>query len=100
MSKKIVTNFTEKELAQQLEKIGLERYRAGQIFRWIYKKGIFDFEKMTDIPKEKVNLLKESFEILNLSLIGTKISSDKTIKLLIKLSDGYCIESVLLNTQN
>lgn len=100
METNIVTSFTEKDFAKELEKFGIEKYRATQIFKWVYKKGVFDFAKMTDLAKDKINTLNDKFKLIDTKIFDVKISKDGTSKFLIKLSDGYCIEAVLLNDKS
>ncbi len=96
MNKIPITNLSKEELAKKLQIHDIESYRANQIFRWIFNKNIHDFEKMTDIPRNKLEILKENFLVLTSKLMDKKISKDGTVKFLIKLADDYYIETVLL----
>ncbi|MGQ9632277.1 MAG: 23S rRNA (adenine(2503)-C(2))-methyltransferase RlmN [bacterium] len=73
-----------------------EAYRARQIWRWI-NKGILDFERMTDLPRELQRKLKSEFRAEFLRIAEKCVSPiDGTTKFLFELSDGEYIESVLL----
>ena len=71
-------------------------YRIKQIWKWIYKKGVKDFDGMTDLSKEFREDLKSSFEIDLPSLVKEERSTDGTIKWLFKLGDGNKIETVFI----
>ncbi len=73
-----------------------KKYRATQLYIWLYEKRVDDFDKMSDISLKFREVLKEKF-ILTLPTIDIKqVASDGTIKLLLKLEDGNKIETVLM----
>ncbi len=75
---------------------GQKKYRATQLFIWIYEKKAKDFDEMSDISKSFREVLKEKYT-LELPKIYTKqVSSDGTVKLLLELSDGAKVETVLM----
>jgi 23S rRNA (adenine2503-C2)-methyltransferase len=74
-------------------------FHARQIIAWIYKKGVFDFEAMSDLPLDLRERLKENFYISNLKLTKSIKSCDGTEKLLFQLKDGNFIEAVIIPTQ-
>lgn len=72
------------------------KYRAKQLFSWIYEKGVNDFDLMSDISKKFIEVLKEKY-CLEKPLIYTKqVSKDGTIKLLLEMQDGAKVETVLM----
>lgn len=83
------------ELEKILIDMGEKKFRAKQIFSWLYK-GIESFDEMTDISKELIEKLKDNFVLNQISLIDFQKSKDGTIKYLFKLNDGHGIESVLM----
>ncbi|MBQ9313909.1 MAG: 23S rRNA (adenine(2503)-C(2))-methyltransferase RlmN [Clostridia bacterium] len=83
------------ELEELLLKMGEKKFRAKQIYAWLYK-GIESFDEMTDISKELINKLKDNFILNQLTLINFQKSKDGTIKYLFQLNDGHAIESVLM----
>jgi 23S rRNA (adenine2503-C2)-methyltransferase len=87
-----------KDLEAYLKGKGFPGFTADQIFSWIYKGGIYDFERMTDLSKALRNLLRRNFYILSLALIEKQVSSDGTEKFLFGLFDHQGIESVLIPT--
>tara|TARA_B100000963_G_scaffold143275_1_gene124744 strand:+ start:31153 stop:32208 length:1056 start_codon:yes stop_codon:yes gene_type:complete len=77
-----------------------KKFRAKQVYRWLWKRGVCNFDKMTDLSKNTIELLKKNF-FINYSTINSKIKSkDGTVKYLIKLFDGKLIESVLIPSKN
>jgi len=95
----VIISYTRKELIDLFEKNGFERYRADQVMRWIYKKGVTDFEAMTDLPKEFRKYLKENFKIHTLQFVKSVPSSDAE-KFLFRTEDGFLIETVLIRERD
>ncbi|MFH0989221.1 MAG: 23S rRNA (adenine(2503)-C(2))-methyltransferase RlmN [bacterium] len=94
--KKNLKGLTLPELQLFVESLGEKKYRAQQLFSWLYAKGAPSFEEMTDISKHFRLVLEGSASVDNLTLIHQKVSKDGTIKFLFQLSDGLKIESVLI----
>jgi 23S rRNA (adenine2503-C2)-methyltransferase len=89
-------NMSVKELEIFFETIGEKKFRAKQVFSWLYK-GVYEFEDMTDISKELRTKLEEYSFIEKLGILKTQISKkDGTRKYLFELSDGNTIEAVFL----
>ncbi len=85
------------ELENFVAELGWEKYRARQIFKWLYNKQVDDFSKMSDIPKDYREKLSEVADINELKLSTfEKSNCDGTIKFLFELKDGEKIESVLI----
>lgn len=101
MQKKDIKDFTLDELKRDIVKIKAEPYRAKQIFFWIYRKGIDDFGKITNISEQLKEKLCENYYISTIELSRHLKSSDgEAEKFLFKLSDGNFIESVLIYAKN
>ena len=79
---------------------GLPKYRGSQIYEWIWRKGVTDFNMMTNLSIELRSLLINKFIIKNSQLVCFQKSKDGTIKNKIKLYDGNYIESVLIPSNN
>lgn len=76
--------------------LGEKEYRAGQIFSWLHKKKVADFDKMTDIPQSLKDKLYETALIQNCSIVEKYTSKeDETVKYLYGVSGGF-IESVVM----
>ncbi|MCL4479347.1 MAG: 23S rRNA (adenine(2503)-C(2))-methyltransferase RlmN [Deltaproteobacteria bacterium] len=96
MAKTDIKNLSIKELELALKKLGMPAYSAKQIFVWLYKKHVSDFEQMTNISRHSRRSLSEQFEIASLRTLDKKVSRDNTTKYQFSLNDGYTIESVLI----
>jgi 23S rRNA (adenine2503-C2)-methyltransferase len=89
-------DFTTKELENAIGALGNEKYRARQLYQWVYNKGILDFAEMTNIAKGLRTVFKEMFDT-SLPKITEKIQSkDGSVKLGLSCSDGKIMESVLM----
>lgn len=84
------------ELAKILADANFRSFRAKQVWEGVYKKKIFDFLEITNLPLDLRNFLAENFEISLAKPLRKRTSLDDTGKYLFELSDGYFIESVLL----
>ena len=73
-----------------------KKYRASQIMDWLYIKRVKSFNEMTNLSKDLINLLEESFFFDKMEIIKEQSSTDVS-KYLIKLSDNNLIEAVLMN---
>src|SRR6266511_3738753 len=84
------------ELEAALESRGYERFRARQIYRWIYKRGVSDVAKMTDLSRSLRERLDTEFNLSTLRVVGDDLSVDGTRKFVLELADGRRIESVFI----
>ncbi|HBV04248.1 MAG TPA: 23S rRNA (adenine(2503)-C(2))-methyltransferase RlmN [Staphylococcus sp.] len=84
------------ELEDWLVEQSEPKFRAKQIFDWLYVKRINSFSEMTNLSKELREKLAHSFEITTLEVAVKQESKDGTIKFLFELQDGYTIETVLM----
>ena len=75
---------------------GVERFRARQIFRWIYRRGVPDVDAMTDLPRELRATLASDFTLTTPGVVRRERSIDGTEKFLLRLHDGREIESVFI----
>jgi 23S rRNA (adenine2503-C2)-methyltransferase len=75
---------------------GKERYRARQLYRWVYRRFVSEFDGMTDLSKEFRRLLSSSCRISAPPAERVDVSADGTEKFLFRLEDGETVESVLI----
>jgi 23S rRNA (adenine2503-C2)-methyltransferase len=75
---------------------GKERYRARQIFRWLYRRHVDDFAGMTDLSRDFRAVLSASCRISAPPAERVELSADGTEKYLFRLADGEAVESVLI----
>lgn len=100
MQKTVLSQFSKEELENYILSVGEKKFRAQQIFSWIWAKNARNFDEMTDIKKELREFLKENCEILDCKIKTRQISTDGTIKYLIEYKDGLCAEAVLMRFDN
>ena len=92
-----IKDLSPKEIESFVLDNNLKPFRARQISKWLYKKGVVCFEDMSDLSKDFRELLQLSFSIRpSLDLVQEQVSIDGTKKYLFRLSDGNQIESVLI----
>lgn len=84
------------ELEVYVKSIGLEKFRAKQIFKWLYSKSERDLDKMTDLSQKTRDILKEQAKLGSLTIKEKQESKDGTIKFLFELEDGQVVESVMM----
>ena len=84
------------ELESALEARGCERFHARQLYRWIYKRGVVDFEKMTDLSKDLRARLAVEFEVVTPTVVSESRSIDGTRKFVLELADRRRIEVVFI----
>ena len=96
-----IKEFNFKELEDWVKSVGLPKFRAKQLAKWIYNKKVSSYDEMTDISKDLRKFLKENTKLNNLELASYEKSNiDGSIKLLWKLEDGQTIESVFIPERN
>ena len=94
--KEHLKSMTQAELSQVLKELGQPAFRSKQVYTWLHK-GIRSYEQMTNLPKALRDTLQEKYP-LNIPQVVRKQESakDGTIKYLWELSDGNCVETVLM----
>jgi len=84
------------ELAEILKSLGQPAFRAKQVYSWLHK-GVRSYEEMTNLPQALRTALAEKYPILPPEVLRKQESrKDGTIKYLWQLSDGNCVETVLM----
>ena len=87
-------------LQKWLSAQGARPFHANQILRWLYRRQIDDFSRMTDLAKPLRTLLTDHFLVGRLARIDEAASGDGTRKFLFGLADGECIETVLIRERS
>lgn len=96
-----VLDLTTEELRKRFESLSIEPYRAEQVHQWIYEKGVYDFDRMTNLSAALRARLKEDFEVRMPETIDRQRSGgDKSVKLLLKLKDGDLVETVYMPVED
>jgi 23S rRNA (adenine2503-C2)-methyltransferase len=83
-------------LGERLVAAGHPRYRAGQVFEWLYPRRAETPEAMTNLPAGLRGWLVEQYDFEATALVQRKASSDVTQKILQRLRDGSLIETVII----
>ena len=73
-----------------------KKFRAAQVWDWLYRKRVTNFAEMVDVHPECIQVLTENYDIRTLSEHTKQESADGTIKFLFQLNDGNLIETVLM----
>ena len=90
-----IFSITRKKLEEYFISINEKKFKATQVFEWIYRKNIRSFDEMTNLSKDTISKLKEVFYFNDIKIV--KKEEDKLVKkYLFELSDGNKIESVLM----
>lgn len=97
MSKTSIYGLTLDQLIKWLIAQGEKKFRAAQIWDWIYTKRADSFDKMTNLSKKTIQLLENHFVMNSLEKQVEQKAKDGTTKFLFKLSDGNLIETVLMS---
>ena len=89
---------------QELEEFMLandqSKFRAKQVYNWVYLKSVSTYDEMTDLPMQTRELLKEKTTICSISIKDKQVSKDGTMKFLFELKDGNFAEAVLMRFDN
>ena len=98
MEKKVnLKGLSLEEMEQFLQQVGERKYKSRQLFKWIYDKGLTDFQKMSDLSKDLRSKLQDLAYIRSLKKLRSVRSGDRsTEKFLFELEDKEKIESVLI----
>ena len=89
-------NLDLNDLELFFENNGLKKFRAKQIFKWVYEKRITSFDKMSDLSKDTIKLLNNNFIIDKLKIKRKQVAKDGTVKFLFEIKENEYIESVLM----
>jgi len=98
-SRRNIREFSLPELKTFFESIGDKKFRAMQVYEWLWKKNARSFDHMTNLSIELREKLKETFDFPALMVDATQQSADGTWKLRFKTHDGHLIEGVLIPTE-
>jgi len=93
-----IRNLSLEELTSELLKIGEKKFRAKQVFEWLWQKSASTFDDMTNLSLQLRTQLEELFFIDKIVLDDQQISIDKTIKCAFSVGEGKVVEGVLIPT--
>ena len=98
INKKDIRLLTKEALQDFFASHGAPSFKGGQVYQWLWQKGVHNFDLMTNLSLEHRNILKTHFEIKHINIDTQQRSSDGTIKNAVKLHDQLVVESVLIPT--
>ena len=85
------------EIGESFVRIGMEKFRGSQVADWMYKRGVYDFNQMSNLSAGMRNKLRGNFTIEFPEEQAAKQSADgKTVKSLLRFDDGAAVETVLM----
>ena len=87
-------------LSEYFESIGERPFRATQILQWVHKFGVVDFDAMTNLSKALRASLAGTAQIETPEILSTQLSSDGTIKWLLKVDKNNSVETVFIPEEN
>lgn len=93
---KSIYDYNFSEMEELMIYNGWKKFRAKQLFEWLYRKRVKSFDDMSSINKDMRTYLKENFMLSPLTLVKKQVASDGTTKFLFKLDDGSYIETVMM----
>ena len=93
---KNIRHLTQPELLDYFLSIGEKKFRAKQVWEWIWKKGAASFADMTDLSNELRQKLGETFSLPSMAVDATQYSADGTIKSRFRTHEGHLCEGVLI----
>ena len=94
--KQSLYGYTLQGLQELVLSLGYKKYNAEQILRWLYQSQVTSIDDMTNLSLNIRESLKEKYEIYLPDIVKKQVSSDGTIKYLLKLKDGNLVETVLM----
>jgi len=96
--KRDIRKLSLEQLEEFFVSLGEKKFRAKQVYEWLWNKSLKNFDEMSNISKETREMLKENFSINHIKVDLMQHSTDGTIKNAVKLYDDKIVESVLIPT--
>lgn len=96
---KNIRHLTLPELEQYFDTLGEKKFRAKQVWEWLWQKGAHSFADMTNLSKELRQKLGANFVLPALTVDTTQKSTDGTMKFGFKTHEGHLCEGVLIPTE-
>ncbi|MCQ2959344.1 MAG: 23S rRNA (adenine(2503)-C(2))-methyltransferase RlmN [Bacteroidales bacterium] len=96
MQKKDILSLSFDELCKSLDEFGEKKFRATQVYQWIWQKRVRSFEEMSNISQGLREKLSENFFFQTVKIAKPQRSSDGSCKFAFALNDGNVVEGVLI----
>ena len=87
------------ELEEKLLELGEKKFRAKQVYQWLWQKNAGSFEEMTNLSKGLRDQLEDNFIIEKIAIKDEQVSTDRTVKCAFCVSSGQVVEGVLIPTK-
>lgn len=97
--KKDIRALTKEQLREFFVSNGDKAFRGNQVYEWLWNKGAYSFDDMTNISLKTRTMLNQNFVINHIKVDKMQRSNDGTIKNAVRLHDGLIVESVLIPTE-
>jgi len=97
-AKKNIRHLTPDELNSYFETLGEKKFRAKQVYEWLWLKQAQSFDAMTNLSKDLRAKLADNFSLPALAVDATQYSADGTVKSRFRTHDGHLVEGVLIPT--
>ena len=91
-----IIGLSREEIGDRFLSLGLQKFRIGQVWHWLYHKGATSFEEMTTLSKKVRAQLGQTFSIKRPMVSEKQTSADGTIKWLLQFEDGVKAETVFI----
>lgn len=98
-SKKNIRHIALEDLEKYFEEIGEKKFRAKQVYEWVWQKQAQSFDGITNLSKELRQRLAAEFSLPALTIDATQYSADGTAKSRFRTFDGHLVEGVLIPTE-
>lgn len=95
---KNIRSLTKEELITLCEEMGEKKFRATQLWEWLWLKSARSFDQMTNLSKDFRAKLAAEFSFPVMTIANSQRSGDGTIKYAFRLDDGFLVEGVLIPT--
>ena len=92
---KNIYDYSIEELKDYFINIEEKSFRATQVYEWLYKHRIKDFDEINNMKEEVIEKLKRDFNLNSLTIVN-KLQGENVYKYLFKLNDGNTVEAVLM----
>ncbi|GAB4269047.1 MAG: 23S rRNA (adenine(2503)-C(2))-methyltransferase RlmN [Candidatus Rifleibacteriota bacterium] len=96
MSRDSLFSYNFEEFQTLIAELGLAKFRAKQVWDWVFKKFVFSFAEMTNLSKKDRELLEQKFPRILPPLKKAVKAKDGTLKIVVELADGNLVEAVAL----
>ncbi|MBC7904397.1 MAG: 23S rRNA (adenine(2503)-C(2))-methyltransferase RlmN, partial [Gemmatimonadaceae bacterium] len=99
-ARKNIRDLSLTELEGYFEEIGDKKFRARQVYEWLWQKHAHEFDSMSNLSKELRVKLAENFSLPALKNDAIQYSDDGTVKSRFRTTDGHLVEGVLIPTDD